>query len=68
MKPYLVDSFRVGMKTIIAQFIYHIQEDQQACRDADTHPEDVDGGEKLVFPDIAEGELKVVLKHKEFIW
>ena len=68
MQSNLVDTVNVVVKSIVAKLIYDIQEDQETCRDPDTHPEDIDRGKKLVLENVSECKLKIITKHRFNLW
>ena len=58
-----IDTVGLLMKSIIAQFVLHVQHDQQATRHPHRQPERVDEGVALVSPQVTQGNLQVVLDH-----
>lgn len=66
LKPVIRDpigSFQFLVETIVAQLETDELEDEQACRQSDAQPKDVDGRKHLVLENIAESDGEVVFKH-----
>ena len=60
---YPVDPLRVGMVTIIAQFVLNIKHDKNAAGHPESKSENVDSGVSLVLEEVTEGDFQVVYEH-----
>jgi hypothetical protein len=63
MKAHLINAAGMGMKPVIAQFIFNIQDDQQAGGDAHGHSQNIDRGKEFVFENVSECDLEVITNH-----
>src|SRR5580658_5969908 len=59
-----VDLILVGLKTVVAPFILCVEDDQHATGEADGEAGNVDNGNDLVAPKIANRDNQIIFEHK----
>jgi hypothetical protein len=52
------------IESIVIQFVYHVNKDEQTSCKPDSQAKNVDGRIALVLPKIAHGNLEIIFKHK----
>ena len=55
------DPIGLAVELVIAGFMQDVRQDKHTAGETDTEPEEIDKGNKLVFPQIAEGNLEIIL-------
>jgi len=55
------------VETIITQFIHYVQGNEQTCRDAGRHTQDVYPGKKPTLSNVADGKGEIVSEHDQFL-
>ena len=64
VQPHPVDALGLLVEAVVAQFVAHVEQDQDAAGQTDCQPDDVDEGIPLLAPHIAQGDFQVTAKHK----
>ena len=58
-----IDAILFGMPGVEGHFVVHPEENEDGRGHADGEAEDIDEGEGLVAPEIAQGDEKVISEH-----